>query len=296
MKIENCPYCGSANLARRHSGHFHKFNVSHGPFDFDVCEVCGAGFCNPMPTPEQLRSFYSNYESGMPEEHRQAMKESEESSWHSQIAKDLVSLAWHQGLPEDFAWLDVGAGGGEIAGKLKSLLRRSSGTCFDLHAPPAVTGDNDICWMRGDINGEFSRDIPRKFNLVYASAVLEHVISPYDFIENCLALTDQGGLLYMFCPDYSSMASKVMGTQWPYYLPGEHLTLPAVRSVRMCLERIRNSGYADIAGVTVRRKRISYAVRYMLFALHLNWVRRLMPFDFSLKFPTGCLELIVRKA
>ncbi len=296
MKTKHCPYCGSSVIEERYRGHFHKFDASHGPFDFDVCQDCGAGFCNPMPSPEQLRFFYANYESGMPEEYRHAMNESEESSWHTQIAKDLVRLARIHNLPEGFAWMDVGAGAGEIACQLQTLLPRSAGTCLDLHEPPEGVSKKGISWMSGDINGNFSQDIPKRFNLVYASAVLEHVISPRDLITNCLALTDRGGLLYMFCPDYSSLASKVMGTRWPYYLPGEHLTLPTVGAIHRCLESIRDSGRVGIASVTVRRKRISYAMRYMLFALGLHSVRRYLPFDFSLKFPTGCLELIVKKA
>jgi len=289
----SCPYCHSAAIRPRYRQHFHKINPTYGPFDFFVCAACGCGFNNPMPSNEQLKSFYSSYSSGMPEEYRSAMLEYEDSSWHSQIARDLVDLAGKHRLQPGFTWLDVGSGAGEIAGKLSKLAPASRGTCIDLHPAPEYMQDSQVRWLQHDINADFSRDVAEKFQLVYASAVLEHVVNPEKFLINCLKLTEPGGVLYLFCPDYSSLASKVMGQKWPYYLPGEHVTLPTKKSVRTCLDGISRSGEVGEINFRVGGKRISYSVQYMLFALNLRWLGKMLPFNFSLKFPTGALEAVI---
>jgi len=291
----DCPYCHSAAIKPRYRQHFHKMNPTYGPFDFFVCENCGCGFNNPMPSHEQLRSFYASYSSGMPEEYRSVMREYEDSSWHSQIARDLIDLAGKHHLHPAFTWLDVGSGAGEIAGKLSKLAPTSPGTCIDLHPAPEDLRDSRVRWIQSDINADFSSDVAEKFQLVYASAVLEHVVNPANFLRNCLMLTERGGILYLFCPDYSSLASRVMGKKWPYYLPGEHVTLPTKKSVRICLDAISHSGEVGEIKSWIGGKRISYSVQYMLFALNLRWLGKLLPFNCSLRFPTGALEAIIVK-
>lgn len=288
-----CPYCHSAAIRLRYGQHYHKMNPAYGPFDFFVCEACGGGFNNPMPSNEQLMSFYSSYSNGMPEEYRSAMLEYEDSSWHSQIARNLIDLAGKHGLQPAFTWLDVGSGAGEIARKLSKLTPASRGTCIDLHPAPESMHESQIRWLQYDINADFSSDIAEKFQLVYASAVLEHVVDPKKFLTNCLKLTEPGGVLYFFCPDYSSLASRVMGQKWPYYLPGEHVTLPTKKSVRACLDAISRSGEVGEISFRVGGKRVSYSVQYMLFALNLRRLGKMLPFNFSLQFPTGALEAVI---
>ena len=289
----NCPYCNSAEIKLRYRHHFHKMKPSYGPFDFFVCDKCGCGFNNPMPSQKQLNTFYASYSDGMPEEYRLAMREYEDSSWHSQIANDLIDLAKKKGLKPGFTWLDVGSGAGEIAGKLSKLAPASRGSCIDQHPAPEDLRGKDISWLQTDINADFARNVTEKYDLVFASAVLEHVVSPCNFMKNCLSLTNRGGVLYLFCPDYSSLASRVMGTKWPYYLPGEHITLPTKDSVRRCISAIEQSGEFGSLQSYVGGKRISYSIQYMLFALHLRALGRLLPFNFSLKFPTGALEIVI---
>ena len=293
--IEFCPYCRSKNIKMKYRRHFHKMSPGYGPFDFFVCEDCGCGFNNPMPSNDQIRRFYSSYSSGMPEEFRAAMKQGQDSSWHSQIAYDLLEIATEQGFESDFTWLDVGAGAGEIAEKLSRLSPKSCGTCVDLHQAPERIDGSNINWLQQDINSDFSSVVGKKFKLVYASAVLEHVVDPERFLINCLDLTEPGGAFYFFCPDYSSLAAKVMGQRWPYYLPGEHVTLPTKNSIRACLSRFLSANKIDDCDFHVRSKRVSYSVQYMLFALKLRWLGKFFPFDFSLKFPTGALEAILVK-
>jgi hypothetical protein len=288
----SCPYCASKKITIRYRNHYHKINHSYGPFDFSLCQSCGCGFNNPMPSANQLKSFYDSYTNGMPEEYRSVMQESNESSWHSQIASDLIKLSKKHNLNSDFTWLDVGSGAGEIAERMTKLAPASFGTCIDLHPAPKGMSNSRVLWLQDDINTDFSKNVNKKFKLVYASAVLEHVLDPENFLINCLNLTESGGILYFFCPDYSSLASKVMGIKWPYYLPGEHITLPTKSSIRICLGNISKS-HEIIFSVT--NKRVSYSVQYMLFALKLQWLMKFFPVNFSLKFPTGALEAVILK-
>ena len=228
----------------------------------------------------------------MPENYRSVMQESIESSWHSQIASDLIKLTKKHNFNSDFTWLDVGSGAGEIASRLSKLALASYGTCIDLHPAPKGVNSSRILWLQDDINTNFSKNIKKKFKLVYASAVLEHVLDPEIFLTNCLNLLDSGGILYFFCPDFSSLASKVMREKWPYYLPGEHITLPTKSSIRICLGNISKSNEIIFS---VTNKRVSYSVQYMLFLFNLQRLMKFFPLNFSIKFPTGALEAVILK-
>jgi len=229
----------------------------------------------------------------MPEVYRSVMKKSIESSWHSQIASDLIKLTKKHNFNSDFTWLDVGSGTGEIASRLSKLALSSEGTCIDLHPTPKGVNNSRILWLQDDINTNFSNNIKKKFKLVYSSAVLEHVLDPEKFLINCLNLTDSGGILYFFCPDFSSLASKVMMEKWPYYLPGEHITLPTKNSIRICLGNISKSNEIIFS---VTSKRVKYSVQYMLFVSNLQRLMKYFPINFSIKFPTGALEAVILKA
>jgi 2-polyprenyl-3-methyl-5-hydroxy-6-metoxy-1,4-benzoquinol methylase len=88
----------------------------------------------------------------------------------------------------------------------------------DFHErPAALHGINNVTWIPCDLNEDFAEKINQRFNLVVSITVIEHVLSPYDFILNSNKLLEQKGTLYITAPCTNTLALKVLGKSWAIY-------------------------------------------------------------------------------
>ncbi len=219
-----CPFCGSADLQRTHIGLFHPFKKDHGPFEFSLCRICGSGLTLEPPSAERLTALYTSYKDGLPDLHREIMKEDPQH--------DLYELCSRRMLKRSVAaldapsWIDVGAGGGELSQILTKLVPNGRGVAIDLHSRPKSLADTPaVAWIQADINqaGFTERpDLAGSADFVISTAVWEHVVHPNTYARDLLRLLKPGGVLYLMCPNYGSFARKVMGQGWPYFTPGEY--------------------------------------------------------------------------
>lgn len=53
--------------------------------------------------------------------------------------------------------------------------------------------------------------------------VLEHLVRPSLLLRRAQESLRSGGLLLLEVPDYGARMREQMGSDWPYFLPGEHL-------------------------------------------------------------------------
>ncbi len=99
-----------------------------------------------------------------------------------------------------------------------SAFPNSRGVALDQHERPSAL-EPRIDWIQIDLNLEnFSQSIDRRVDVTYATAVWEHVSRPDAFVSNLLRVTKNPGFV-PHLPDYSSLARRVLGTRWPYFLP-----------------------------------------------------------------------------
>lgn len=56
------------------------------------------------------------------------------------------------------------------------------------------------------------------FDVITLWDVLEHVYSPVEVLRECQRLLKPGGLLIVNYPDYNSLARRVLGWKWPFFL------------------------------------------------------------------------------
>jgi len=242
------------------------------------CAECGSLATDPLPSPETLAAMYSGYDGGVRGNLRQMRQETPLSAWFASIVETTAR-------PRDaaFRWLDVGAGGGELAGMLAARYPNATGTALDWAERPADLASS-VDWRVADLNGDFTAP---PADLVLSISVWEHVLQPDRFVERLARLVAPGGELYLVCPDAGSLAFRVLGRRWPYYLPGEHLHLPTVRGAQRCLERLGGD-------VRVRRIGLPYPPAYVLGFLGLTHVAKLARRLPGLPLPVGALEARVR--
>ena len=288
-----CVYCGSRSLRQIYSGLYHKLKKDHGPFNWFVCNQCGSGSTAPLPSPESLAQLYSMHQYGLPQE---AVAHGEH--WHPECVDRISSLA---GLsPEKtFTWIDFGAGTGAMASMFAKRFPKSMGWAIDLHERPPLLEqfEDGLNWVQADLNQFDLRKIGSlRADIVYATAVWEHVLYPDLFVRNMIGMLKDGGLLYLLCPNYNSLARKLMGRKWPYFHPGEHLFMPTPVGSRECLSRELSLAKCPEARATIwaKPRLLRYSVQYALRRSGLeNRLSGLFGSGFAVLMPVGALESVL---
>ena len=288
-----CPFCGQGGGAILHRSEFHKVNVSFGPFDLFRCSSCGsAGTANP-PSPERLNAFYERYEEHRPDWYNAAARDSSLDAQYRFYASRISRL-----LPRaDARWADIGAGHGEVASLVHEHHPSSFGLAVDIGERPARLSPA-VEHVSIDLNGpSWAQALGKRFDLVFSVAVWEHVLAPEDFARQCLSLVAPGGLLVMVTPDNGSLAARVLGRRWPYFEPGEHLSVPTRRGARDCLARAAAAlGFrAGNVEIVVRPLLVGYSLRYLATVLRLKRLASLIPPGLTAPLPTGVLVAQVRR-
>jgi len=280
-----CPFCGSTSLHRTHLGMTHPRRREHGPFDLYACTVCKSVATDPLPTRAALDALYGSFASGVEGSLRDLRAETPLTAWFSQVVDRAASLGGFHGA---FRWLDVGAGGGELATLLAERYPHATGTAIDWAPRPAGVPER-VDWQLADLNDPAFK--APQADLVISLSVWEHVLDPEAFVQSLIARVAPGGLLYLVCPDAGSLAARVLRSRWPYFLPGEHLHMPTRDGARRLLKRLAHPG----DDVSVGRVGLPYPPAYVLGFLGLGRVAKLARRLPSVPLPVGAVEAVVRR-
>jgi SAM-dependent methyltransferase len=288
-----CPYCGSNRLSKQYENLYHKRKRDFGPFDLYLCMRCGSAITLPPPSVEGLAALYQMMVHGLAASTRSLLAENPEAAWHRMCIDHMARFA---GLEPSasFRWIDIGAGAGEMAAAMAHRFPHARGTAIDIHErPPALADSHNVDWMHiGVADENFAVDQNLKADLVFAVGVWEHIRYPDIFVRNAIRLLKPYGMLYMFAPNYGSLARRILGKRWPYFLPGEHIGIPSVTGARRSLERelAHVHGPQMPVRILVRPILVTYSVRYALAKFGFLRVAKLVPPSVAFKMPSGALE------
>ena len=285
-----CMFCGGRTHLRYHDV-FHPFKREYGPFDICICEDCGSAQTDPAPSRENLAALYCSYQNGLSKLHRAIMSDDPQTAVYRLCVNRIVRLSGRHSF-DVFTWLDVGGGGGEFAALMAAAFPKSHGVVVDLHPrPSSLTGISSVEWHQLDINQDtFSLSLSQA-DIVVAIGVWEHVLHPDLFVRNLLSLVLPQGLLYLLCPNNTSLASRIFGKSWPLFTPGEHLTIPTRKGAVCCLRREWNIlGNKEAVSVSARGLMLPYTLRYLMRRLGADVVGRMLPAGLSLPLSIGVLE------
>jgi SAM-dependent methyltransferase len=101
-------------------------------------------------------------------------------------------------------------------------------------------------------------DLPlASFNAITLWDVLEHVVSPPDFLRLCAGLLKPRGVVIAKVPDLDSWHARLMGNKWPLFLP-EHLGYFTKRSVTVSADK------AGLRVVCFGRSAVTFSLGYIL--------------------------------
>ena len=243
-----CPICGSTEVSFRCSCRDRRRGLP-GEWSFWECARCAVLFQHPMPSFEQLQSYYASYTTA--EEAGLALSSRAQSDrlrrWYHLLTGDVD--------PRDFVpasrgtrILDYGCGAAPYLIHFHSRGAHVSGAEL---APSVV----QTCRAAGfDVAlVERADRIPfpdGEFDIVYLMQVIEHIAQPHEFLSEVGRVLKPGGALYLAMPNARSIWRHVFGTNWVagWFAPF-HLFVYSVPAIR-ALARAHGFALAGSRSVT----------------------------------------------
>ncbi len=76
-----------------------------------------------------------------------------------------------------------------------------------------------------DVRQARMEDLPEseRYACITAFDVIEHVLNPFEFLTSIAEHLQPGATCVLSLPDTSSIYARVMGKNWWFYIPEEHL-------------------------------------------------------------------------
>jgi len=108
-------------------------------------------------------------------------------------------------LPQSPSVADLGAGAGAFS--LRLMDAGLAVTAVEFNRQRFKAGADCYCY---DLNSDFSTMLLKRFDLVVAIEVLEHLDNPRHFIDNCLDLVRKGGYILITSPNAESWLSRII--------------------------------------------------------------------------------------
>lgn len=236
-RLEACPACGADDLRPA----FAKFGFAHVR-----CAACGGISLERMPPAAVLDDLYSGryYSNTRRFFELPRFRKSGALTTLSVEAETLLPEAERLAQGEAGSWLDVGGGFGAFASVLKSRL---DGWAVALSE---MNGESVRIAMR-----ELGVDVllppvralgaaGRRFDVVSAIAVIEHVPDPAGFVDDLYNVLRPGGRLLIATPHLTELSATAGGASHPAVAPPFHTHLFTKRGLSALLRR--HGGFADI--------------------------------------------------
>jgi SAM-dependent methyltransferase len=141
--------------------------------------------------------------------------------------------------------LDIGCGDGRFLSLMASRGWRVAGVDFDAQA---VAHARELRKLDVQVGTAASHlDSGRKYDVVTASHVIEHVPEPGTFLRQCRQLMNRGGRIILRTPNAESFGHRRYGKAWRGLEPPRHLQLFTLPALTTCAQQ---AGLRVVSGFT----------------------------------------------
>ncbi len=217
-----CPACLGERAAPR-------FLVEGIEAPVVVCEKCGLGRYEPMPSAEEVASFYPEVYYGDSGSKFQWIVE-----WLVRWAGERYTAFLAQGLEPGARVLDLGCGRGVILGVLADRG-------FEVHgveiSEDAARGADPRAKIRVAPQLSDAQYPEGFFDQIIVWHVLEHMREPDVTLDEIRRILRPGGRLIVAVPNFSSWQARWAGTSWFHLDPPRHLFHFPMLALRRILAR-----------------------------------------------------------
>lgn len=222
-----CPICGESRPNPR-------FRIDGIPNVIWKCPGCGLGWMHPLPSAEEIASFYpTSYYGANGAKFRSAI----EFVVRLVSARRLRFLT--KSLPPGAAVLDIGCGRGILLNELSKRGFRAYGTELSPSACASVDSNIDVRVCHQLEEAGFDSGM---FDQVVIWHVFEHLSDPAATLREIHRILKPGGTVVIAVPNFSSWQAKWSDSGWFHLDPPRHLFHFSLES----LERILNNHGFDV--------------------------------------------------
>jgi len=219
----SCPLCGSDNLSDAFA--LDGFRVA-------ACKACGFRFSRDILSPAALDQHYVDGYA----DRRQLDGQRVNASINIELLRDFCPDLSGKSL------LDVGSGYGMFLDRVRTGgASRAAGVELS-RAERRYSVETMRLETLAQIDDLSERD---QFDIISLFEVIEHIPSPYEFVQNICKHLKPGGSLIIGTDNFVSDVVTVLGKQFPKWIPHEHVSFFDPASLKDMLLR---SGTLKLAG------------------------------------------------
>lgn len=212
-----CDFCGGEMIAE-------PFVAITGAW---TCQSCSYVECRPRPSREELDALYGNI--GY---HRFTTVREDlllEVRAYDDFARRLTRV-----VPPGALVIEVGAATGALVKAMHQRGLDAKGIDISSAAAQVARDLLDVDVQTAPVE---EASYPDSVQAIVAFHVLEHLLKPATFLASAGEALPPGGWLILEVPDYAARMRLQLGSDWPYYIPGEHLQHFSEESLRNILPR-----------------------------------------------------------
>ncbi len=212
---------------------------------------CGMLWLDPMPVEEDLPFAYESYYThGEP---IRSVRHRIGAMLYRAATNTVLSLA---GIPQEqkrvsrmflgqgrgSTLLDIGCGAGAFVSRMQARGWNASGIDVDAAAVAAARSRFGVDVQQGVVTDLVAKG--RKFDVVTANHVIEHVVDPVSFLVQCRKLLRGNGRVILVTPNAGSLGHRRFGPYWRGLEVPRHLWVFTPSALREC---VRRAGLIDVA-------------------------------------------------
>ncbi len=222
-----CLACGGSSLRLVH--HL----TGKGDARIVACEACTLVQLETRPTPAELEALYAGgYFEGVGKDAGYEAYSNQEAEYFATFDDDLRRIG--EFLPGGTV-LDVGCGYGYFV--RRALAAGYDAYGIDLSAEGIQEAEKHAPgrFFRGTL-GEVDSLAGRRFDVLFASHLIEHITEPAHFLATCVDHLTEEGLLVLVTPNVESWLARISGPRWVSFKIPEHVAYYSPRTMRRLLD------------------------------------------------------------
>ncbi len=252
----NCPFCG-AKAYKEEEKFQNRWGVAR-------CMRCHSLYVNPCPTQEVLDDYYNNYKCNTMLEDIYAKRAEKKENAILDTRVETI-LAFAKKMPgEEIAILDVGCSNGSFLARIKSraeqigIHKRLSLFGVDVNENAIIRKVDPTLNLICSSVESFLEETQLRFDIVWHSELVEHLIDPYFVFTRLNKVIREGGAMIFTTPNDYSLEMENLSYNIPRplacnILPPMHLNAFSTLNVPIialrsgfCVESIQTPGNFDV--------------------------------------------------
>ena len=217
----SCICCGSEKHRLLYRLRDISFGES-GEWEFVSCQNCGHGYIAPLPSNEELRSFYEHLYT---KEKKEEMLKMGKGSFDQKLQKQRAQMLFKHTRKPVSRILDVGCGMGFSLDKLKKQWPQAQAIGLELSPVAAAEAAKNSGL---DVRNASIWDVAcerESVDIVTMNHVVEHLQDPKKELRRVHELLSDNGLLLIEIPHLTGWGRSWFGHWWWGHLPPQHLHL-----------------------------------------------------------------------